>query len=407
MGTLVRLYLDWRLTGDRDWLRRLWPQAKRALEFAWIPGGWDADQDGIMEGCQHNTYDVEFFGPNPLSGVWYLAALRAGEEMAEAIGDSDAARRYRELFESGSAWFDANLFNGEYYVQQIRGTPTDQIAPGLHYSNAVGDSEDPDNQMGEGCLADQVLAQTVAHVADLGYLLDPAHVRASLDAIWKYNWRSPLENHVGLLRTYALNDESGLIICDYSGKDRPKSPFFYHSEVWTGIEYQVAANLLHEGRWREGLEIIRAVRERHDGVRRNPWDEAECGHHYVRSMASWLAVWLLLGFYYHAGEGRIRLRPRLMTDPARGFWCLPTGWGSSLYSLREDSAQLRIAVQRGSLECRSLEVWVEGRPFNDARIEVGERKIEGEARPEDGYVRVDFAVPVKLRRSEVLEVRLA
>ena len=54
--------------------------AKRALEFAWIKGGWDANRDGVAEGVQHNTYDVEFYGPNPLCGVWYLGALRAGRK---------------------------------------------------------------------------------------------------------------------------------------------------------------------------------------------------------------------------------------------------------------------------------------------------------------------------------------
>jgi hypothetical protein len=55
MGSLMRLYRDWQLAGDDDMLRALWPAAKRALEFCWIPGGWDADRDGVMEGCQHNT----------------------------------------------------------------------------------------------------------------------------------------------------------------------------------------------------------------------------------------------------------------------------------------------------------------------------------------------------------------
>ena len=66
----------------RALLRKLWPAARRALEFAWIPGGWDANRDGVMEGVQHNTYDVEFCGPNPLCGVWDLWALRAAGEMA-------------------------------------------------------------------------------------------------------------------------------------------------------------------------------------------------------------------------------------------------------------------------------------------------------------------------------------
>src|SRR5204863_9333466 len=106
MGTVMKLCLDWRLSGDTGWLRRLWPADKRALEFAWIPGGWDADRDGVMEGAQHNTYDVEFYGPNPLCGVWYLGALRASEEMARALGDAQAATEYRQLFDRGSKWID-------------------------------------------------------------------------------------------------------------------------------------------------------------------------------------------------------------------------------------------------------------------------------------------------------------
>ncbi|MFX5374160.1 GH116 family glycosyl hydrolase, partial [Acinetobacter baumannii] len=80
---------------------------KRMLEFAWQPGSWDADRDGVMENAQHNTYDIEFFGPNPMTGVWYLAALRAGEAMAQAVGDAEFAAECRCLFKQGSAWLDA------------------------------------------------------------------------------------------------------------------------------------------------------------------------------------------------------------------------------------------------------------------------------------------------------------
>ena len=69
LGSLVKLYREWRLSGDDELLRTLWPAARRALEFCWIPGGWDADRDGVMEGCQHNTMDVEYYGPNPADAV--------------------------------------------------------------------------------------------------------------------------------------------------------------------------------------------------------------------------------------------------------------------------------------------------------------------------------------------------
>ena len=119
MGCLMKLYRDWQLSGDDTMLRALWPKARRALEFCWIDGGWDADQDGVMEGCQHNTMDVEYYGPNPQMGAWYLGALRVAEEMAGHLGEQAFAQRCRELFERGSQWLDAHLFNGEYYYQRV------------------------------------------------------------------------------------------------------------------------------------------------------------------------------------------------------------------------------------------------------------------------------------------------
>ena len=98
MGQIMHAYIDWKLSGDMDWLREMWPRLKKAIEFAWVPGGWDANRDGVMEGVQHNTYDVEFYGPNPMCGIIYLGTLRAGEEMARAAGDAAAADEYRKLF---------------------------------------------------------------------------------------------------------------------------------------------------------------------------------------------------------------------------------------------------------------------------------------------------------------------
>ena len=113
MGCLLKLYRDWQLCGDDDFLQTLWPHARRALEFCWVQGGWDADSDGVMEGCKHNTMDVEYFGPNPQMTGWYLGALRAVEEMARYLGEDTFADRCRSLFERGSKWMDEFLFNGE------------------------------------------------------------------------------------------------------------------------------------------------------------------------------------------------------------------------------------------------------------------------------------------------------
>jgi uncharacterized protein (DUF608 family) len=298
MGQIIKAYLDWRLSGDGEWLRKLWPEIKRALEFAWVEGGWDADRDGVMEGVQHNTYDVEFFGPNPMCGIYYLGALRAGEEMARAMGDP-AAAVYRGLFEKGRAWIDANLFNGEYYIQKVRGVAKERIARDLLSTFGSDSTEKPDFQLGEGCLVDQLVGQYVADFAGLGPLVDPAKIRKTLESIYKYNYKRELFEHESVQRIFALNDEAALVICDYGRGKRPRVPFPYFAEVMTGFEYSAAVLMLWHGMVDQGIECIANIRRRYDGERRNPWDEAECGHHYARAMAAWSAVLALSGFRYH------------------------------------------------------------------------------------------------------------
>jgi non-lysosomal glucosylceramidase len=352
MGQIMKLFLDWKLSGDTQWLRRLWPSAKRALEFAWVSGGWDADRDGVMEGVQHNTYDVEFYGPNPLCGVWYLGALRAAEEMARALGDGVSAAEYRRLFASGSRWIDSNLFNGEYYIQQVRGVPRERIARGLMSGMGAADPERPDFQVGEGCLVDQLVGQYFAHVAGLGRLLDRSHIRAALRSIYKYNYKRSLNEHESVQRVYALNDEAALVICDYSRGKRPEIPFPYYAEVMTGFEYSAAVLMLYEGMVREGVELIANIRRRYDGDRRNPWNEAECGHHYARAMASWSAVLALGGFHYQAAERNVEVQPRIAADEFRSPWFTATGWGT----FSQVGQRVSVSVLAGKLPVRSVQI---------------------------------------------------
>jgi non-lysosomal glucosylceramidase len=354
MGCLIKLYRDWQLSGDAEWLRRIWPQAKKALEFAWIKGGWDADRDGVAEGVQHNTYDVEFYGPNPLCGVWYLGALRAGEEMARATADAETAGEYRRLFESGKKWIDANLFNGEYYIQKVEGRAADEVAPGLRVGMGGANPLKPDYQMGEACLIDQLLGQYMAHVAGLGYLLDEEHVRQTLKSIFRYNFKPDLSEHEAVQRTYALNDEGGVLVASYPSGKRPEIPFPYFAEVWTGLEYQFAAHLIFEGMISEALTVVEATRRRHDGERRNPWNEPECGHHYARAMSSWALVVALNGFHYSGTERRLTLTPRMKGGSLRSFWTTPAGWGTFSHTNSAASLRAELRTVEGSLPLCSL-----------------------------------------------------
>ncbi len=356
MGQIVHAYIDWIQSGNDAWMRDLWPRVKKSLEFAWVPGGWDADRDGVLEGVQHNTYDVEFFGPNPQCGIYYLAGLRACEEMAKAMGDESSAAEYRRLFESGSKWIDANLFNGEFYIQKVQGEPKDKIAPALRSEMGSDDTEKPEYQLGEGCLADQLIGQYLADVASLGPLLDPRKIRKTLESIYKYNYKRSLGNHDNVQRTYALNDEAGIVVCDYGKADRPRIPFPYYAEVWTGLEYPAAALMIRAGMVREGIECITHARARFDGEKRNPWDEPECGHHYARAMSAWSNVLALSGFAYNGRSGAVSAVPRLNSASFRCFWSTGTGWGSFTTAKTANGTKFSLKVIAGSLPCASCEI---------------------------------------------------
>jgi non-lysosomal glucosylceramidase len=405
MGQIIHAYLDWKLSGDEAWLRTMWPLVKKAVEFAWIPGGWDANRDGVLDGVQHNTYDVEFYGPNPLCGIYYLGALRAAEEMGRAAGDNTSAAEYRRLFDQGSRWIDAHLFHGEFYVQQIRGFRPDQIAPQLRSGMGSENTEQPEYQVGEGCLIDQLLGQYLADIAGLGPLVSPGHVRTTLDSIYRYNYKRSLVDHDTVQRTYALNEEAAVVVCDYGKAPRPHIPFPYYAEAWTGLEHSTAALMFFAGMTAQGVEYVENLRARFDGIRRNPWDEAECGHHYARAMSSWSSVVALSGFHYEGDRAHVSTLPRLPHDHFESFWSTATGWGT--YGLRRSqtgSVQLTLKVLAGALPCKSCALAAAG---TNATAHLAGKPIEAHLAKTNGQVTVEFAERLALREGQQLVIAVA
>jgi hypothetical protein len=253
-----------------------------------------------MEGCQHNTMDVEYYGPNPQMGTWYLAALRACTQIADHFGETDFADKCRALFESGSRWIDSNLFTGSHYRQQIRLPSNGQVAEGLRFREPSPDTPADHSQLGEGVLIDQLVGQYAARLTGLGELLDPGHVRTTLDTIFDRNFRPNLRGHLCNLRSFALQDEAAVLMCSYEPGKVPQQPFPFFTEVMTGFEYTLATGHIQDGSRETAVAIVDAIRARYDGRRRNPFDEAEAGHHYARAMASWSTFVAWNGFVYDA-----------------------------------------------------------------------------------------------------------
>ncbi len=355
MGCMVKLFREWKMSGDDAWLRQLWPHARRALEFAWIPNGWDGDRDGVMEGCQHNTMDVEYFGPNPQMQGWYLAALRAGEEMARALGDADFALECRLLFESGRAWTDAHLWNGDYYERIVRPPRSaDKIAPGLLLGDGAKDWSDPELQLGTGCLIDQLVGALLADSCGLGEILDPIHVEQALHSIARDNRRESMRAHFNHLRSFALGEEAALLMASYPKGRRPARPFPYYNEVMTGFEHVLASHFLALGQTDEGLRIVSDIRALYDGRKRNPFDEAECGHHYARALASWTHILALTGFSWDARTGTLGFRAS--PKPASWFWSNGQTWGTLEQNPGANGIEVSLKVLGQDLKIRCLEL---------------------------------------------------
>lgn len=368
MGGVMQAYRDWQLSGDDAWLRSLWPNIRRALEYAWTaPNGWDPNKDGVIEGVQHNTYDIEFYGPNTMLGSVYLGALRAAEEMARHLGDDAKAREYRAIYDSGRARTERELWNGEHFIQTV------DVAPGVtvpkHLITPGTEAAPfPKYQYGLGCLSDQLLGQWEAHCYGLGHILDSEKVRTALAAVYRNNFRTSLRDVDSVERVFAFQDEAGLLLCTWPGGGRPALPFVYCDEVWTGIEYQVAAHLIYEGMVQEGLDIVSAVRARYDGIRRNPWDEIECGHHYARALASWSLIQALSGARYSAVEQSLTLDPRL-PQPFRSVVALGTGWGEIII----ENGTATLVIRHGTVTLRRFGIAAAPQDFAPRTLRAGDR----------------------------------
>jgi len=329
LGTVLKTYREHFHTTDRAWLDEMWPYVKRLL--AYLMDEFDPDGDGLITGEQPNTYDISVYGANTFIGSLWLAALRAGEEMAKIEGATALADACRERFEKGQRAYDDTCWNGEYYVQ---------VYDRQKYKQ---------HQWGTGCHSDQLIGQWWAHILGLGYVLPEPHVKQALESIYKYNFRDDLSGFEHKQRVFACGNEAGLLNCSWPKGGRPETPILYCDEVWTGIEYEVASLMIFEGMTDEALRVIKAVHNRYDGTKRNPYNEIECGDHYARAMASWSVLEAAAGYRFNGPEKTLTFTPRLTPDRFTSFFIAPAGWGTIAQRRSETSQQVALTVAHGKV----------------------------------------------------------
>lgn len=401
MGGIIKTYRDWKICGDSEWLRSIWPRVIKSLEYAWDPTNedlWDLDKDGVLEGRQHHTLDMELFGPNSWLTGYYLTALKAAAEMASFLGEEDKAKEYSDLYLNGSKWANEHLFNGEYFHQMVDLKDKSLLerfnAQDVYWNEEASEMK---YQIGNGCEIDQVIGQWFAHIIGVGYVYDKEKVRTALKSLYKYNFVESFRDYANACRIYSLNDEQGLVIATWPSGNGPHIPIPYQDETQNGYEYQAACHMLYEGLIDEGLSVVKAIRDRYDGKNRNPWNEFECGSNYARSMASYGLLMALSGFEYDMVKEYIGFNPKINQDAFRCFYSLNNGWGEFVH----EQGKIRLEVSYGNLTIRQF-----GSELLKAR-EIAEIRCEEELLT---YVRsgdrVTLDKTLRLQSAQALEIVL-
>ncbi|MDG3005524.1 GH116 family glycosyl-hydrolase [Paludisphaera mucosa] len=400
-GNILRAYREHQTSIDGKFLERLWPKVKRSLEYLI---GHDSDGDGVLDGGQHNTLDASWFGEVPWLSSLYLAALKAGEAMARERGDVAFADRCREIAARGASNLEKLLWNDDfgYFVQ--RADPAHAMAVGSY----------------DGCEIDQVFGQHWAFQVGLGRVLDEGRVRQALRSLWKYNFTpdvGPYREAYKAGRWYAMPGEAGLLMVTFPKSPRPPIDdpsggwsAIYFNECMNGFEYQAAGHMIWEGLVQEGLAITRALHDRYDASRRNPWNEVECGDHYARSMASHGVFLATCGFEYHGPKGRIAFKPAIGADDFRAPFTAAEGWGTFSQRRDHDALSATLDVRWGRLALRSLDLNLGGRRQEvHAVASLGGVPIDGVVvRPaaRSGVIELDFPVEVLVEPGRPLSTRI-
>ena len=388
-GTILRTYRDHQVSPNNAFLKRNWPNIKLAI-------GWlisqDGNNDGLIEGPQPNTMDETWYGPVPWMSGMYLAALRAGEEMALDMGDAAFAKKCRSIFDVGQKNFVQRLWNEEaQYFFQIR-DPQHPKAPGSY----------------DGCDTDQVYGQSWGHQVGLGRILPEKETRKALASLWKYNFAPDVGPYRKLYggRWYAMAGEAGLLICTWPQLKGPKGNFNYCNECWAGIEHMVAGHMITEGLVMEGLAVERAVHDRYHASRRNPWNEVECGDHYARSMSSYGVFIAASGFEYHGPRGAMAFAPRLKPENFRSAFTAAEGWGAFAQTCDGSGLRATLEVKWGKVGLKTLALTPAaastGNPVVTAKL--GGQSVPLVSRLENGRVVAEFNQRLTLLPGTKLEV---
>ncbi len=391
-GTVMRVYREHKMSPDSEFLKKHYQKIKKAVQYLMKE---DKDIDGLLEGAQTNTLDAAWYGPMGWISSLYIGALTAGKEMAHEVGDNAFEIECDELIQKGKRNLVSKLYNGEYFIH----------LPDPDHQNAINSND--------GCHIDQVLGQSFAWQVGLSKRVVPEkECKSALESIWKYNFAPDAflyqKQHKPIkgARIYATEGEAGTIMCTW-----PKSrgdetaipgmaarsadselwlgPGAYFDETMNGFEYQVASHMIFEGLLEQGLAVTKAIHDRYNPLRRNPYNEIECSDHYSRSMASYGVLLAVCGFDYHGPKGHLGFNPKLAPHSFKAPFTVAEGWGSFAQKRSGDLQENELILAHGRLRVNTISLGI-NRTSVSVKLLLNGKPVQSENNVTDGKCTINF-----------------
>jgi hypothetical protein len=356
----------------------------------------DEDLKGVIFNAQPNTYDCVIYGINSFISSLYLTTLLTCEKIALELDFPTEAKKYREIYESGRTILDEECWNEEfkYYIQKY-----DKERYKKH-------------QYGIGCHCDQLIGQWWAFQLGFGYILPRDHIDKTVKSMAQYNFKENFKE-IDMFRVFASPDDQGLINCIWPFNEKPSEPIRYGNEVWTGIEYEVAALCAETGELGETLKIVKAIRERYNGTHRNPWNEVECGDHYVRAMSSWTLLKALTGIEFNINTKEFKIRPKMNSNDFSSLFITKNAWGKTVFSRKKDKIFFSLSPSYGKIEVKRVvlpnierDMLKHSKFYLENSLNEVVRTLKGQILESnnDSTIVIEFEISIEVNESEGLSI---
>ena len=392
MGTIEGCYREHLNSPDNAFLTKNWANIKRLMDSS--IAAWDPDELGLLTAAGNvlTTFDGAVAGITAFTGSQYLTALKAAEQMALIMGDTESVARYAGLFAKGTVALNELTWNGEYYTQ----------------ANS--------NTMADCLMVDQLNGQARAYLDQLGYILPSENVKTALQSMFKYNFYYPVGDKYNpfsydLKRIYATEKDPGLLNGTYP--HGTTSSVRYLEEIWTGFEYSVATAMLYEGMVDEALAIAYSVRQRHNGLidGMHVLNDRECKGFYSRAMAAYGMLNAAIGLERNGPAKSLGFNPNYSPEDVKGFFTYVNGWGSFEQSRSANGNQKdKIDVKYGAMDIKELVVYLSDDVGDDviATAQVNSIDIDIEKVERDGNrMTITFTEEINLKAGDILAASVA